>query len=171
MLHERLGVPHISSGDLLRDAVARQTELGMKAKQYMDAGRLVPDELVLDMMRERLAAADCGGGFLLDGFPRNVAQAQALTTMLADDGWSLDHVVSLAVDDDEIIQRLQGRREQEGRSDDDEDTVRARLSVYTDETSPLLSFYRSASVLREVEGVGTPEEIFGRILTVVGAAP
>jgi adenylate kinase len=170
LLREKLGIPHISSGDLLRDAVKRGTDLGREAKESMDAGRLVSDELVLGMMRERLGQDDCGNGFLLDGFPRTLAQAESLGALLEDNRWPLDHVVSLEVDNDEVVQRVQGRREQESRSDDDESTLRQRLVVYEEQTRPLLAFYREASLLREVDGIGTPEEIVGRILESVGEA-
>ena len=168
-LKEKLGISHISSGDLLRDAVKRETELGKQAKEFMEAGKLVPDELVLGMMRERLEADDCRGGFLLDGFPRTVAQARALSKMLEEDRIPLDHVVSLDVDDEELLSRIRGRREAEGRSDDNEETARERLAVYESETKPLLDFYREAALLQEVDGIGTPDEIFGRIVACVSA--
>jgi adenylate kinase len=168
VLRETYAIPHISSGDLLRAAVRDGTELGRKAKTFMDSGALVPDELVLAMMKERLAKDDCRDGFLLDGFPRTRAQAQALTKMLAEVGTPLDHVVSLTVSEGEIVARLRGRREQEGRSDDNDETVVQRMRVYTAETSPLLDYYRAHGVLREVDGVGKPEEISSRIRTAVG---
>lgn len=168
-LNTELGICHLSSGDLLRDAVKRETELGKQAKGYMDAGRLVPDELVLAMMRERLSADDCRPGFLLDGFPRTLAQAHALAEMLDENGWPLDHAISLDVAESEILSRIQGRREQEARSDDDEATARQRLAVYEEQTKPLLEFYREAGLLTEIDGVGTPAEIYARISAVVGA--
>ena len=170
LLHEKFGIPYISSGDLLRDAVKRGTDLGQKAKASMDAGRLVSDELVLGMMRERLGQDDSGDGFLLDGFPRTVAQAEALDVLLEDNRWPLDHVVSLEVANDEIVRRIEGRREQESRSDDDENTLRQRLEVYEEQTRPLLAFYRKASLLREVDGIGTPATIVTRILESFGGA-
>jgi adenylate kinase len=163
LLREHYKIPHVSSGDLLRAAVRDGTELGKKAKAYMDAGELVPDSLVLAMMQERLARPDCTMGFLLDGFPRTVAQAEALTRMLAERGMPLEHVVSLAVTEDEIIARLRGRREQEGRSDDGDGTVKQRLRVYLSETAPLLDYYRKYGVLREVEGIGKPDAISSAI--------
>jgi len=168
-LKEKLGISHISSGDLLRDAVKRETELGKQAKEFMEAGKLVPDELVLGMMRERLEADDCRSGFLLDGFPRTVAQARALGRMLEEDRIPLDHVVSLDVDDEEILSRIRGRREAEGRSDDNEETARERLAVYESETKPLLDFYREAGLLQEVGGIGAPDDIFDRIVACVSA--
>ena len=168
-LKEKLGISHISSGDLLRDAVKRETDLGKQAKEFMEAGKLVPDELVLGMMRERLEADDCSSGFLLDGFPRTVAQARALGRMLEEDRIPLDHVVSLDVDDEEILSRIRGRREAEGRSDDNEETARERLAVYESETKPLLDFYRETGLLQEVDGIGTPDEIFARIVACLSA--
>lgn len=169
VLRETYGIPHVSSGDLLRAAVREGTELGREAKAFMDTGALVPDSLVLAMMKERLAKEDCREGFLLDGFPRTRAQAEALTTMLSEAGTPLEHVVSLSVAADEIITRLRGRREQEGRSDDSDETVVERMKVYAAETAPLLAYYRSHGVLREIDGVGKPEEISGRIRRAVGS--
>ena len=167
-LKEKLGISHISSGDLLRDAVKRETELGKQAKEFMEAGKLVPDELVLGMMRERLEADDCRGGFLLDGFPRTVAQARALSKMLEEDRIPLDHVVSLDVDDEEILSRIRGRREAEGRSDDNEETIRNRMRVYREATEPLVAYYRERSVLREVDGQGDVREVEKRIEEALG---
>lgn len=167
VLREAYGIPHVSSGDLLRAAVRDGTELGRQAKTFMDAGKLVPDDLVLAMMKERLAKDDCRKGFLLDGFPRTRAQAEALTKMLSEAGTPLDHVVSLSVSEGEIVARLRGRREQEGRSDDSDETVLQRMRVYAAETSPLLDYYRSRSVLREIDGVGRLEEISQRIRSAV----
>jgi adenylate kinase len=170
VLKEAFGIPHISSGDRLRDAGKNETALGLEAKVFMEAGKLVPDDLVLGMMGERLQQDDCRSGFLLDGFPRTVAQGEALLAMLAEVAAPLDHVVSLAVDEDEIVERIRGRREEESRDDDNEETVRQRLRVYRSETAPLLDFYRDLSLLREIDGIGTPEEISSRILASIGAA-
>jgi adenylate kinase len=168
LLRGKLGVAHLSSGDLLREAVRNETSLGRQARKFMDDGKLVPDELVLGMMRERMMRADCEAGFLLDGFPRTEPQARALDALLTENGWPLDHVISLRVSDEEILKRIRGRAEQEGRSDDSEETVRTRLEVYKRDTAPLLSFYRQARLLREIEGIGTPDEICRRILARVG---
>ncbi len=159
VLRAHFGIPHVSSGDLLRAAVRGGTNLGKKAKAYMDAGELVPDALVLAMMDERLEKADCRNGFLLDGFPRTVAQAEALTRMLTERGAPIEHVISLAVTEEEVVARLRGRREQEGRSDDGDDTVKQRLRVYFAETAPLLDYYRKQGILREVQGIGKPEVV------------
>ncbi len=168
LLRKELGIAHLSSGDLLREGVRNGTDLGRKARQFMDEGKLVPDELVLGMMRERLARSDCAAGFLLDGFPRTAAQARALAALLVDNGWPLNHVVLLRVADEEILRRIRGRAEQERRSDDGEETARTRLAVYSRDTAPLLAFYRQAGLLVEVDGMGAPEEICRRILDHVG---
>ena len=167
VLRDQFKIPHVSSGDLLRAAVRDQTELGKKAKAYMDAGELVPDALVLEMMKERLAKPDCGSGFLLDGFPRTVAQAEVLGKMLAAGRSPLEHVISLKVDEQEIVARLRGRREQEHRSDDGDDTVKQRLRVYFAETAPLLDYYRKQGLLREIQGVGKPDAVSDAIRTAL----
>lgn len=162
LIQEKLGVPHISTGDLLRSAVERQTDLGKRAKGFMDEGKLVPDDLVIGLIRERLQG-DAAGGFLLDGFPRNLAQGETLEMLLRESGVSLDHVISLAVPIDELVKRMLGR----GRSDDNEETIRARLGVYEGETAPLCDYYRDRGVLREIDGLGSPDEISARILAQV----
>jgi adenylate kinase len=168
MLRAKLGVAHLSSGDLLREAVRNGTSVGRQARSFMDDGKLVPDELVLGMMLERMARADCTAGVLLDGFPRTEPQARTLDNLLSQNGWPLDHVVSLRVSDEEILKRIRGRAEQEGRSDDSEETAKTRLAVYKRDTAPLLAYYRQAGVLIEVDGIGAPEEICRRILDRVG---
>ena len=168
VLRESFKIPHVSSGDLLRAAVREQSELGKKAKAYMDAGELVPDGLVLAMMKERLAKPDCQSGFLLDGFPRTVAQAETLGEMLSAVRTPLEHVISLRVDEQEILARLRGRREQEQRSDDGDDTVKQRLRVYLAETAPLLDYYRKQGLLREIQGVGKPDAVSVAIRTALG---
>lgn len=170
MLRDTYEIPHISSGDLLRAAVRDDTELGREAKSYMDSGALVPDALVLAMMAERLEEDDCASGFLLDGFPRTTAQAEVLRTMLEDLGAPLEHVVSLTVDEEEIVARIRGRRAEESRGDDDDETVRKRLAVYREETAPLLDYYREAGLLHEVDGIGTPDEVAGRVARAIEEA-
>ncbi len=195
-LIERYGIPQISTGDILRAAVREGTELGRKAKQYMDAGQLVPDEVVIGIIRERLKEADCAKGFILDGFPRTVPQAEALKSVLAELGQALDHVVSIEVPDEDLVERLTGRRtcrscgamyhikfsppKQEGicdrcggelyqRDDDREETIRARLKVYHEQTAPLVEFYEREGLLRRIDGVGSVDEIYRRILGVLEA--
>jgi adenylate kinase len=190
-LAERLRVPHISSGDLLRDAVKRKTPLGLEAKRFMDQGELVPDAVLLGTMEERLRQHDCTNGFILDGFPRTVAQSTALASMLNGLGIRLDHVVRLVVPRDEIVKRLSGRRtcrdcgalyhiifdppnnpgicnkcngELYQRDDDQEDTILARLDVYDRETAPLAATYREQTLLRDVDAVGSQEQVLQRIL-------
>ena len=158
-LVERYGVPQVSTGDLLRNAVAEQTELGKKAKAAMDAGELVSDDIVVGMMRERLTQADTENGFILDGFPRSAAQAEALDELLAELDRPLQAVVHLQVDNEEIVGRLMAR----GRSDDNEDTIRNRLSVFAEQTAPLAEYYRKQGLLKEVHGMGEVDEIFARI--------
>ena len=158
-LVERYGVPQVSTGDLLRNAVAEQTDLGQKAKAAMDAGELVADDVVVGMIRERLTQPDTENGFILDGFPRTAAQAEALDALLADLNRPLQAVVHLQVDNEEIVSRLMAR----GRSDDNEDTIRNRLSVFEEQTAPLAEHYRRQGLLKEVHGMGEVDEIFARI--------
>jgi adenylate kinase len=168
MIARALGIPHISTGEMLRGHVARGTELGRRAKVIMDAGELVPDEIVIAMVKERLAEADAACGFLLDGFPRTAAQAKALDREVGDR--PLEMVISLEVGEDEVVRRLLRRAELEGRSDDTEETVRNRMSVYRAQTEPLIAYYRQQGTLRPVEGAGTIEEIFSRIAAALAAA-
>ncbi|MFC5992685.1 adenylate kinase [Pseudonocardia hispaniensis] len=160
-LAERLDIPHISTGDLFRANLRDETPLGLEAKRYMDAGELVPDSVTVGMVRDRLAQPDAAKGFLLDGFPRTVPQAESLARLLAENGDELDAVVEFVVPEDELVQRLLGR----GRSDDTEDVIRRRQQVYREETSPLLDFYRDR--LLTVDAVGTVEEITNRVFEVL----
>lgn len=141
-------IPHISTGELLRKAVADKTELGVKATYYMDKGELVPDKLVLDMVRERLHQTDVQSGWILDGFPRNVAQAESLENLLKELDQVSDSVISLEVPDEILVDRLLGR----GRKDDKEETIRRRLEVYREQTAPLINYYRARGQLRSVNG-------------------
>lgn len=159
LLMQRKAIPQISTGDLLRAAVAAGTELGRKAKAAMDAGELVADDVVVGMIRERLADEDAANGFILDGFPRSRAQAESLDTLLQQVGKPLDRVVHLDVDEEELVTRLLGR----GRADDNEQTVRNRLEVFKAQTFPLLDYYRQRGLLQTVKGVGEIEEIYTRI--------
>lgn len=157
-LAERLDVPHISTGDLFRANLSEMTPLGQEAKRYMDAGDLVPDEVTCEMVRARLDESDAGKGFILDGFPRNVAQADSLDDMLAQAGHPLDAIVELKVADDVVVERLLGR----GRSDDTEEVIRNRQKVYRDETAPLIDHYRTKLV--SVDAVGSMDEVADRIV-------
>jgi adenylate kinase len=156
-LAERLGVPHISTGDLFRANLGQETELGKEAKTYMDKGELVPDDVTVRMVRERLTDDDASKGFILDGFPRTVSQAGSLSEMLADHGVDIDAVVEFQVPEDELVKRLLGR----GRDDDTEDVIRRRQQVYRDDTSPLLEYYGDRLVT--VDAVGEVEEITERV--------
>ncbi|NJD07998.1 MAG: adenylate kinase [Methylococcaceae bacterium] len=192
---ERFGIPQISTGDMLRAAVREGTPLGIEAKKIMDAGQLVSDSIILGLIRERIAKDDCANGFLLDGFPRTIAQADGLQQM----GVGLDHVVEIAVDDEEIVRRLSGRRvhpgsgrtyhvifnppRQEGlddetgeplqqRDDDQEGTVRNRLRIYHDQTKPLADYYRTRAERGEVRyttipGVGSVDDIRAQVLAAI----
>lgn len=162
-LAAHLDVPHVSTGDLLRSAVRDGTELGRKAKSYMVAGELVPDGLILDLVRETLEAGGAPRGCILDGYPRNRVQAEALDGMLGEVGQRLGRVIRLVVPDDVLIRRIAGRAADEGRSDDAEETVRNRLRVYRSQTEPLVEYYEGRGSLTEVDGVGTVEEVRRRI--------
>jgi adenylate kinase len=157
-LSERLGVPHISTGDLFRAHVGEQTPLGQEARRYLDSGELVPDSVTNEMVRERLEEPDAKAGFLLDGFPRNTKQAQVLGEMLAESDTSLEAVIQLHVAEDVVVQRLLSR----GRSDDTEDVIRRRQQVYASETAPLLAHYSDIRVT--VDGVGDVDEVSSRVL-------
>jgi len=194
MLVETYGIPQISTGDMLREAVKNQTQLGLEAKKYMDAGQLVPDEVVIGLVKERLGRDDCAQGFMLDGFPRTVPQAEALDKVLAEMGKAIDHVISIEVPNEELLKRLTGRRtcrncgqgyhvifdppKQDGvcdkcggelyqRDDDNEATVANRLKVYEESTKPLIDYYQAKGLLRPIDGVGAIKEIFERIKAVL----
>jgi len=160
-LSEKLGIPHISTGDLFRAHIGDETELGKRVKQYLDDGDLVPDEITNKMVEERLAGPDTKDGFLLDGFPRNVGQADVLSKVLAEADKKLDAVVQLQADEDVVVGRLLAR----GRTDDNEDVIRNRQRVYRAETAPLLDYYRD--ILVTVDGVGDVEEITNRVLSAL----
>jgi adenylate kinase len=158
---ERLDVPHISTGDLFRANLRDETELGREAKRYMDAGDLVPDEVTVGMVKDRLGDADAEKGFILDGFPRNTAQAASLGAILDEMGSKLDAVVQFDVEGEVLVQRLLGR----GRSDDNEDTIRNRQRVYREETAPLLDHYRDQLVT--IDAVGEIDEITERVFSAL----
>jgi adenylate kinase len=195
LLAERKGISHLSTGDILRAEVKEKTELGRKAKEYMDAGKLVPDSLILDMIKERFRSPDLADGFILDGFPRTVPQAEGLEKIGNDLGIKIDKVININVDDEEIVERLTARRscpkcgaiynmlfnppqddekcDKDGtklvqRADDNEATVRNRLNVYHEQTQPLEDFYRERSLLTDVPGSGSVEQIAERIQNEVG---
>jgi adenylate kinase len=163
LLAQALGVPHISTGEMLRSAVAAGTGLGRRAEAIMAAGDLVPDDLVIALVEERLSEDDAACGYLLDGFPRNVDQARALTDAIGDD--AIELALLLEVPEDEIVDRLLKRAEAEGRADDTDETIRRRLEVYREETEPLVAHY--GGIVLRVDGIGTIEEIFaGMVLSL-----
>jgi adenylate kinase len=164
LLKAELGVPHISTGDLLRAAVKAGTPLGLKAKAVMEAGQLVSDEIVLGMLEERLAQPDAAAGFILDGYPRNVAQCEALERLLARIGQPLEVAIKLDVPTELIVERIAGRAAKEGRKDDTPETVRERLRVYTEQTAPVADHFAAIGKLTAVDGVGELVEVSRRIL-------
>lgn len=195
-MSERCGIPKFATGDILREAVGRGTRLGREAQRYMEQGELVPDEVVLGLVREALASEEAQNGFILDGFPRTIAQAEGLEALLEARGAALDAVVFFAVPEDELVQRLSSRRvcggcgavysvdsdgrrdvgsrcpacgaELKLRDDDRPETVRVRLRVYRDKTEALLGWYgRDAELLRELNAVGTVEEVQGKLLNLL----
>ena len=159
----RLGVPAISTGDMLREAVRQGTSLGRRAKAIMDSGELVPDDVVVGLIRERIALPDAREGFLLDGFPRTVEQARALDRLLEGNGAAVGAVINLLVPEKTLVERLLGRVSAEGRSDDRPETVTERLRVYGEKTAPLIELYRRRRILTDVDGSGGVEEVAGRI--------
>lgn len=197
ILAKKFKIPQISTGDILRGAVKDQTPMGIKAKGFMDAGALVPDGVVVGIVEERLAKEDCTDGFILDGFPRTVAQADALKDMLVSHGKAIEHVVSVEVDKEELLQRITGRRTCRGcgrgfhiifdpprlvgkcdecgddlyqRDDDSEETMRKRLNVYEEQTAPLIAYYNNESLLRSIQGTGSIDEIQQALLRILEGA-
>ena len=167
---DRLGIPAISTGDIFRANVSDETPLGVEAKRYMDAGEYVPDEVTNAMVRDRIGEGDATGGFLLDGYPRTVAQVKELDEMLVAQGQALDAVVVLTVDEDEVVGRLLKRAEVEGRADDTEEVVRHRQNVYNEQTAPLIEVYDERGVLHRVDGMGSVEEVSGRVFAALEGA-
>src|SRR5262245_21213438 len=164
-LSGELGVPHISTGEILRAEVAQGTDLGRRAKDVMDRGELVTDDLMLDLVHSRLHHQECRRGFILDGFPRSLGQAVGFETLCGYDASSFK-VLSLEVPQEELVQRLKDRK----RGDDREDVIRQRLAVYHEQTEPLRDFYRQRKALLEIDGVGSMEDVFRRLLARVGSA-
>jgi len=162
LLSEKLGVPHISTGDLFRANIGEGTPLGVEAKGYIDAGKLVPTDVTARMVKSRLAESDAANGFLLDGFPRTVEQADILTDLLSENGQQLDGVLNFNIAEDVVVERMLAR----GRADDNEETIRTRLGVYRDETAPLIDHYGDAII--NIEAEGEVEEINDRAMAALG---
>ena len=162
-LKDHLQVPHISTGDLLRAEVAAGSKLGLEAKEVMARGELVSDAILLGMLEDRFSRPDTANGFILDGYPRNLAQAGALDGLLAKIGQPLDAVVQLDVGTDLLVERIAGRAQAEGRADDNPESVRKRLQVYNDSTAPVIGFFAERGLLARVDGVGSLEEVLERI--------
>ena len=196
MIAEKCGIPHISTGDIFRANIKEGTELGKKAKGYMDKGELVPDELTCDLVMDRIAKDDCAKGFILDGFPRTIPQAEALTAALEKTGQAMDFAIDIEIPDENIIERMGGRRacavcgatyhlvnippKVEGhcdecggplilRDDDKPETVKNRLSVYHTQTQPLIEYYANKGILSEVDGTMPMQEVFDAIIKAIGA--
>ena len=192
----KYGIPHISTGDIFRANIKNGTELGKKAKEYMDQGQLVPDELTCDLVMDRIAEDDCKNGFVLDGFPRTIPQAEALDAALTKNGQAMDYAIDVDVPDENIVNRMSGRRaclkcgatyhivsippKQEGicdtcgaqlviRDDDKPETVQKRLDVYHEQTQPLIDFYSKKGILKSVDGTKSMDEVFGAITDILGA--
>lgn len=162
------GHPQISTGDLLRKAVRDETDLGVRAKHYMDRGLLVPDEVIMRLIEEVLRSPVAENGVLMDGFPRTVVQAEAVDEFLAGRGGAVDHVVNMEVSRDELVKRLLGRAEEQGRSDDNEAAIRQRLEVYREQTEPLVTFYDDRGIVRRIDAVGTIDDVRARVNAAVG---
>ncbi|WP_026530942.1 adenylate kinase [Haematomicrobium sanguinis] len=169
-ISSRLGIPAISTGDIFRLNVREATPLGIEAKKYMDRGDYVPDSVTNSMVRDRLAAPDVAGGFLLDGYPRTLDQVRELDDILASNAVSLDVVLQLTADDEELVKRLKGRAATDGRSDDSEDVIRHRLALYHSETEPVVSAYDSRGIVVQVDGIGAIDEVTDRVMVALSAA-
>jgi len=167
-LVEKYNLVHISTGDIFRNEVGNKTELGMKAKSYMDKGELVPDEVVIGMLFSTMDRYKDANGFVFDGFPRTIVQAEKFDEMLASRSMSISHVVSLDVVDEELIKRLVKRGLESGRADDTEEVIRQRLTVYNKQTKPLLEYYSKKNMLKPVHGLGAIDDIFESICKVIG---
>ena len=169
-LKQHLQVPHISTGDLLRAEVAAGTPLGLEAKDIMARGELVSDAILLGMLEDRFSRPDTANGFILDGYPRNLAQADALDKLLQRIGQPMDFALQLDVDNELLIERIAGRAKAEGRDDDNPESVRKRLRIYDEQTAPVIEFYRQHGQLTVVDGVGTLDEVVNRIIEAIAPA-
>ncbi len=168
---DHFGIPAISTGDIFRANVSQGTDLGVEAKRYMDAGEYVPDEITNQMVRNRIDEPDAEPGFLLDGYPRTLAQVEELDGMIAHTGHRLDAVVVLTVDSEEVVQRLMQRARTEGRADDTEDVIRRRQEIYLEETEPLIAVYRERGLVHDIDGMGEVDEVTKRIFEALDVIP
>jgi adenylate kinase len=168
-LAEAFNIPAISTGDIFRENVKNETELGTQAKAFMDRGEYVPDSLTNALVRDRLAWADAENGFLLDGYPRTGDQVEELDSILSDAGQSLNAVVLITADTDEVVRRLLNRAQEQGRADDTEDVIRRRLEVYAEQTAPLIDVYSKRNLVIEVDGLGAVAEVTARILEALAS--
>lgn len=168
-LADEIGIPTISTGDIFRENITGNTPLGQRVRSYTDSGRLVPDEVTNDLVADRLTKPDCAGGFLLDGYPRNVVQVGALDGMLSEAGIALDAVLELTADTDAVVERLLRRAEIEGRADDTEEVIRHRQEVYIEQTAPLTSVYAERGLLIQVDGMGEVDEVTERLVSALDA--
>lgn len=170
LISKKFAIPHISTGEMLRAAVASGSELGRKVRSIMDAGELVSDDVIMEVVADRLSQADCGSGFLLDGIPRTLVQAEKLDAMLRSLNVPLRHVVDISVPEEIILERIKQRGVSAGeaRTDDNAEVAKKRLDVYWAQTAPLSEYYRKGGLLREIDGVGAVEEVSGRIYQALG---
>ena len=168
MIADKYQIPHISTGDIFRANIKNGTELGMEAKKYMDQGLLVPDELTVKILLDRVANEDCKNGYVLDGFPRTIPQAEALKKVLAERGQSVSIMLDLDVPEDELMTRLIKRGQESGRADDNEETIKKRLVVYHSQTAPLIDWYKAEGQYCHINGLGTMEGIFEEICKAIG---
>ena len=166
-IKDKLKILHLSTGDILRAKVKAKSAIGMDAKLYMDFGKLVPDHILIEIVKERISKDDCENGYLLDGFPRTLPQAEGLDEMMHSIGHDLECAISLTADEDELVERLIKRGKESGRSDDTPEVIRNRQKIYWEQTAPLLDFYRGKGILKEVDGSGEIPEITERILDVL----
>ena len=171
LIAENRAIPAISTGDIFRANIKNETELGLQVKEILASGGYVTDEVTNAIVRDRLTEPDAAAGFLLDGYPRTVGQVEALDEMLADQGASIDLVLELVVDTDEVVQRLLARAQEQGRDDDTEEVIRARMEKYAEETAPLAAVYRDRGLLRQVDGMGTVAEVSARIQQALDTRP
>jgi len=166
-IKSKLNITHLSTGDILRTEIEKKTNIGVQAKLYMDAGKLVPDQVLLDIIQDSIKNPDCDAGYLLDGFPRTLPQAVGLEKIMQSTKHTLDMVISLTADENELVERLIKRGEESGRSDDTPEVIRDRQKIYWEQTAPLVDFYKNKGILKNVDGLGEISEITERILTVL----